>query len=98
MEFLSLDGTRKGLGEAGYDTPKGWRQCCWSDNPSKDDRNWEMYERSSDPGRSGCLTASLDIYFTAMDLFHVRLLAKKAPPNLIAIVIDRFFRPEKAGE
>ena len=99
--FDGLDGTRssRSIRGCGYDTPEGWKQWLWSDNPGKNDRIWKMYEtgglRGGNSGRSTCLFATTDRYYTAMDLVHVRLMAKESAPELIILEINRTFRPDR---
>lgn len=99
--FDGLDGSRSSrvIRGCGYDTPEGWEQWVWSDNPSKDDHSWRMYEaetrRGAGSGESTCIFATTDRYYTAMDLVHVRLMAKESAPELIIIELLRTYRPDR---
>jgi len=81
-----------GLRHCGYEIRDDWDQWLWSDNPGKDDHLWKMYEGRR--GRSGCLVATTDRYYRAMDLVHVRLMVKESAPELTILEINRTYRPD----
>lgn len=81
-----------GLRSCGYEINDDWHQWLWSDNPGKDDRRWKMVEGRR--GRSTCLFATTDRYYTATDLVHVRLVVKEGAPELTMIEINRTYRPD----
>jgi len=90
-----------GLQRCGYEMRDGWEQWVWSDNPRKIDNAWKIYEmrtrRGVGRGRSACIWALKDGYYTFRDLIHVRYLVRKSDPKVGVIELRRTFRPDNDG-